>query len=203
MIIVATAFAKTTKGDACTLLGLKDQQKGNFLSFSDYFAHVVQFILPDPLSKVLSPKSRPSFKLTAEVIKDQLFKERLGETMLSWQRVGQFQDESSRQLGTLYWLDMLVKPGIKKLAQQRSKEINRARREELNLLLLRQIYLTRKLVILGQSNQLGELQHVHLLIERWYAKECEKVQHQSRVDEFQSSRVMKSLLSILMSFTRQ
>ena len=80
----------------------------------------------------------------------------------------------------------MVKPGIRKLAIQRSKEINTERREELNLLLLRQVYLTRKLQ-LGQQHRLGELIAVHLLIERWYSRECEKVQHQARVDEFQNN----------------
>ena len=36
---------------------------------------------------------------------------------------------------------MLVKPGIRKIALERSKEINKSRREELNLLLLRHVYL--------------------------------------------------------------
>ena len=40
---------------------------------------------------------------------------------------------------------------------------------------------------MGHLYQLGELQSVHLLIERWYSKECENVQHQSRVNEFQSN----------------
>ena len=75
--------------------------------------------------------------------------------MMSWQRVRDFQEDSFRQLGTLDWWEMIVKPGIRKLGQVRSKEINQARREELNLLLLRQSYLTRKIVCLGQLNQLG------------------------------------------------
>jgi hypothetical protein len=70
---------------------------------------------------------------------------------------------------------------------QRSKEINLARREALNQLMLRQIYLTRKITVLGLTHQLGELQAVHLLIDRWYNKESEKVQHQARVDEFQEN----------------
>ena len=157
------------------------------LAFSDHFAHVVQFILPDQLSKVLSPKSRPSFRLRAEVLKDSVFKYRLEESMKSWQRVRQFQSEDSREIGTLYWWEKLVKPGIRKIAMQRSKEINLARREALNLLMLRQIYLTRKITVLGLTDQLGELQAVHLLIDRWYNKESEKVQHQARVDEFQEN----------------
>ena len=107
--------------------------------------------------------------------------------MKCWQRVRQFQNENSRELGTLYWWEKLVKPGINKIALQRSKEINKARREELNLLLLRQLYLTRKLVLFGYGDQLGELQAVHLLIDRWYNKESEKIQHQSRVNEFQEN----------------
>ena len=157
------------------------------IAFSDHFAHVVQFILPDPLVKLLSPKSRPSFKLRAEVLQDQLFKERLAEAMVTWQRVRRYQDGEDSQLGILYWWDMLVKPGMRKLAQQRSKEINMARRGELNLLLLRQSYLTHKIASLGQSGKLGELKSVHLLIELWYSKECQKVQHQSRIEEFQSN----------------
>ena len=106
--------------------------------------------------------------------------------MLSWQRVRQFQGEDRRQLGTLYALEMLVKPGIRQLGLQRTKEINTARKEEMNLLLLRQLYLTRKLQQ-GQTFRLGELKTVHLLIERWYNRECEKVQKQSRADEFQTN----------------
>ena len=60
------------------------------------------------------------------------------------------------------------------------------KREELNLLLLRQRYLKIKLQQ-GQHTCLGELKLVHLLIERYYTQESEKVQHQSRVKEFQES----------------
>ena len=86
--------------------------------------------------------------------KDQLFKERLEDEMSSWQRVREFQDRESRQLGILFWWEYMVKPGIRKPAIQRSKEINTERREELNLLLLRQVYHTRKLQ-LGQQQTWG------------------------------------------------
>ena len=132
------------------------------------------------------PTSRPSFRLKADVIKDQEFQSRLSEAMTSWQRVRDFQDKDSRQLGVLVWWESLVKPGIRKIAIQRSKELNMCRREEMNLLLLRQTYLTRK-IQKGQTYRLGELNTVHILMERWYSKECEKVQHQSRIVEFQMS----------------
>ena len=44
----------------------------------------------------------------------------------------------------LLWWEYTVKPGIKKLAIDRGKEINKDKRSELNLILLRQGYLTRK-----------------------------------------------------------
>ena len=156
------------------------------LAFSDHFAHLVQFILPNKMARILSPKTRPSFRLKAEVISDSVFKERLGKAMISWQRVREFQDKESKKLGVLFWWEKLVKPGIRKIAIQRSKEMNIARKEELNLLMLRQLFLTRKLQN-GQVHRLGELQAVHLLIEEWYRMECKKVQHQARVEEFQSS----------------
>ena len=148
------------------------------LAFSDHFAHLVQFILPNKMARILSPKTRPSFRLKADVISDSVFKERLGKAMILWQRVREFQDKESKKL--------LVKPGIRKIAIQRSKEMNIARKEELNLLMLRQLFLTRKLQN-GQVHRLGELQAVHLLIEEWYRMEYKKVQNQARVEEFQSS----------------
>ena len=47
------------------------------VAFSDHFAHVVEFMVPDNFSYILSPKCRPSFKDRAEVIRDLVFKERL------------------------------------------------------------------------------------------------------------------------------
>ena len=156
------------------------------LAFSDHFAHVVEFLLPDNFSFYISPKSRPSFRLRAEVIQDQVFKERLAASMEMWERVMSFQENEEHSIvsGILSWWELLVKPGIRKLALDRTKEMFLARKEVLNLLLIRQAYLTRKLQ-LGMNSMLGELKKVHLLIESWYQKESEKVQHQSRLDEFQ------------------
>ena len=46
-------------------------------------------------------------------------------------------------LEVMQWWEILVKPGIKKLAIKRSKEINQEKRGEINLLLLQQAYLSR------------------------------------------------------------
>ena len=108
--------------------------------------------------------------------------------MQMWERVRSFQGEGEegQKLGTLMWWEHMVKPGIKKLALDRTKELNKSKKEELNLFLITQAYLTKKLQQ-GQQSRLGELKKIHLLIERWYRKESEKIQHQSRVMEFQHS----------------
>ena len=80
------------------------------------------------------------------------------------------------------WWELIVKPGIKKLAIQRSKEINREKRGQLNLLLLRQSYLARKLME-GEFSQYTELRCVQVDIEEWYQHESEKVLLQSRTYE--------------------
>ena len=148
------------------------------LAFSDHFGFLVKYELPDILSRAFCPRSRHSFRLRAEVIKDSVFKSRLKDSMLTWQSIRGF------GLDTILWWEKVVKPGVKKLGIQRSKEQNKEKREALNLLLLRQCYLTMK-VQQGLSYNLSELKTVHILIEQWYSRESEKVQHQARVNEFQ------------------
>ena len=53
------------------------------LAFSDHLAHIVKISLPDPLARIISPKSRPTFKLKSEVIMDNLFQAKLEEAMES------------------------------------------------------------------------------------------------------------------------
>ena len=150
------------------------------LAFSDHLGHLVRMVLPDILSRAFCPKSRPSFRLTSEVIKDRVFQNWLEESMISWQSLRGY------GLDTLVWWEQVVKPGIRKLGIKRSKELNMEKRESLNLLMLRQCYLTRK-IQLGMTSQLSELKTIHIQIEHWYQKESEKIQHQSRVKEFQNS----------------
>ena len=95
------------------------------LAFSDHFAHIVVFGIPDMVSKIFSPKARPNFKLRAEVINDATFQERIKEHMVNWERVRQFQTNNS---GNLIWWEKLVKPGIWRIAKERSKEISKEKK---------------------------------------------------------------------------
>ena len=90
-------------------------------------------------------------------------------------------------LPELSWWDMIVKPGIRRIAMERSKQINDSRRSQLNILLLRQAYLVRKIQNFQWDNLLAELFEIQLNIQTWYQSLSEKIQHQSRVDEYQVS----------------
>jgi hypothetical protein len=79
-----------------------------------------------------------------------------------------------------------VKPGIKKLAMLRGRHLNKINKETLNLLLVRQAYLNKK-VKLGNLLMLGELHAVHHQIQLWFQKFCDKIKDQSRSTEFQTN----------------
>ena len=88
----------------------------------------------------------------------------------------------------LTWWEVMVKPGIRKLALERTKEVNKERRSHLNLLMMRQSYLSRK-IQQGSTDRgsLAALKETQLRIRDWFSKEVEKVKHQSRVDDVQNS----------------
>ena len=96
------------------------------IALSDHMAYIINFSLPPQAAKMLSPRSRPQFKTRPEVICDSVFQEHLSDSMADWQEV--------RDLGleVLQWWELLVKPGIRKLALKRSKQINREKKGELN-----------------------------------------------------------------------
>ena len=104
--------------------------------------------------------------------------------MLDWQEI--------KQLGleVLLWWESVVKPGIKKLAIQRSKELNKEKKGELNILLIRQAYLGKKLLN-GDFSQYAELRAVQVAIDEWYQKQSAKILLQSRSQEVSSSEKVR------------
>ena len=154
------------------------------VAFSDHLVHVVQLAIPDPLGKISSPKSRPFFKTRPEIIRDKLFKQQLKAAMLKWQEV------RLRGLHVLAWWELIVKPGIKRLAITRSKEVKKQQRRELNMLLLKQVYYTKKLQA-GEVNKLGQLREIQAEILEWYEEESRKIVIQSRVEDVQQSEKVR------------
>ena len=93
-------------------------------------------------------------------------------------------------LRVLLWWEIIFKPGIRKLAMVRTKQINQGKRSSLNLLLLRQSYLMKKIKHSGQDLwriKLPELITVQSQIQTWYQEQSQRIQHQTRVNEFQIS----------------
>ena len=175
-----------TRIDRCYLFGSLHPYSAQYTSvaFSDHLSHIVTVKLPATFLRSVSPKSRPLFKTRPEIVKDPVFRARLRHSMNEWNQVKQF------GVPILTWWEVLVKPGLRKLAIERSKEINKERRQYLNLLMLRQTHLCRKLRS-GEAASLVYLREVQLKIVDWFAQEVEKVKHQSRVDDVQQSEKVR------------
>ena len=154
------------------------------LAFSDHQALVVKVCIPNLKDKLKCPKSKPRFKASPEVIKDQIFKERLTEKFASWI------DIKNAGLSILDWWEIIVKPGIKSLLIQRGKEINKHKAGQLNLLLLRQSYLVRKLQN-GAFDKIVELKMVQQEIQDWYSKQSEKIKIQAKCEEINSAESVR------------
>ena len=93
-------------------------------------------------------------------------------------------------MAILPWWEIYVKPGIRRMSIQWSKELNKQRRNELNLLLLSQVYLTNKLQA-GEEGRLGDLREIQEKIKIWYQDESKKIVVQSRVDDVQYSEKVR------------
>ena len=152
------------------------------VAFSDHFSHLISIKLPVPVSKKLSPKSRPFFKTRPEIVQDRVFKSRLEKSMKEWEEIRGF------GVPILTWWEVLVKPGIRKIALDRTKEVNKERRSYLNLLMMRQSHLSKK-IQQGSTyrGSLAALKETQLRIRDWFSKEVERVKHQSRVNDVQNS----------------
>ena len=151
------------------------------VAFSDHLALIIKIKLPENMSKLISPKSRPLFKSKPIVIQDKTFQTRLKSNFVLWKEIRKLTN-----INILTWWELVVKPGIKKLLIERGQEINRERTGELNILLIRQSYLVRKLQ-LGKTHLLSELKFVQAEIMKWHNIECEKVKLQFRSDEINST----------------
>ena len=92
--------------------------------------------------------------------------------MVKWKEV------KTRGLDVLLWWENVVKPGVKKIAQKCSRDMNREKFELLNLLRLRQSYLHRKMIS-GEMWRRNELLKINRSINTWYENECEKIKFQS------------------------
>ena len=109
------------------------------------------------------------------MVLDKVFKERLSYEMQDWVKV------KERGLAILPWWEVVVIPGIRRLAIDRGKEQKKCKRSRLNCLLMKRIYFTKEL------EMLGKLKEVKAEICEWFESESRKIILQSRVDDVQQS----------------
>ena len=83
-----------------------------------------------------------------------------------------------------------MKPGIRRLAITRSKELYKQKRSELNCLQMKQSYYTRELQAV-KVDRLGVLNDIKARIGEWYERESNKVILQSRVEDVQQSEKVR------------
>ena len=149
------------------------------VAFSDHHALVMKFTLPDSLTDIIPPKSCHLFEANPSVVKDSLFKDRLKDKFALWKSV-------QANMGIMVGWEHLVKPGIKKLLMERGRELKRENRGKLNLLLIRQAFLVKK-IHGGCLDRIREHKEVQMRINAWYEEENRKVKLQSRIDDTNNS----------------
>ena len=128
------------------------------VAFSDHLSYVTKVTLPDNQQKMLSPKVKPFYKTSPDVVQDTMFKTWLQEAMEDWK-------EAKESIPILTWWEHIVKPGIRSLAMARSRMINQERRRELNSLMIQQSFLTKEIQA-GDQDLLGELWDLQRSLQR-------------------------------------
>ena len=148
------------------------------VAFSDHFALITKVKVPNQICKMVCPKSRPIYKITDEVARDSKFQASVKSAMDEWICV------KDNGLNIFQWWDLICKPGIRRIAMERSKSLSHERKSLLNLLLLRQTYLVNKIrnsSDIHWSTYLAQLSSVQTNIQDWYFQAAEKVKVQSQV----------------------
>ena len=138
------------------------------ISFSDHLSQRLIYTLPSPLDRQVAPKSKSQFKIPPEVVNDPDFKEKLSQNIDTWNQV------LEAGADPMTWWQHLVKKGILQLAREHKREMNKERQGQLNLLLVRQAYLTSKL-LKGDLSYYTALEEVKLRISKWFHAESEKI----------------------------
>ena len=155
------------------------------LAFSDHLGLLTEIEVPFIIERSCQIYGSSSFKIRNNVACDSFFKTSVASSMIKWKEMKEF------GLDTLTWWELVVKPGIRKIAEARSREMKKERRGQLNMLFIRQAYFVKKL----QKNNCVTL-HTGLnltksLICDWYEEESKKIQIQSRREEFAPSEVTR------------
>ena len=119
------------------------------------------------------------------MIKDFKFQKSLKEHLIIWSQV-----KEETNLTNLQCWELIVKPNIKKLLIHSDREMRIERNGELNLLLIHQCYLVKK-VQSGDLTHLCQLKIVQSKISKWYDEVCAKVKVQSKCEEIDAADTVR------------
>ena len=155
------------------------------LAFSDHLGLLTEVMVPFSLKRDCFSYGPRSFKIRNNVASDPLFKISVADSMIQWKKI------KEGGLDVLTWWELVVKPGIRKIAGTRSREMNKERRGHLNMLFIRQAYLMKKLQLDNCVSLQAQLNSTQSLICNWYEEESKKIQIQSRRDEFSPSEATR------------
>ena len=123
-------------------------------AFSDHFGLLTEVTVPFKVSRQNSGGGCSRFKIKNEVACDHIFKASVATEMQKWKEL------RDSDLDILTWWELLVKPGIKRLAIDRAREIRYEKRGELNMLMIRQAYTVKKLKASSCVQLLTELKYI-------------------------------------------
>ena len=156
-------------------------------SFSDHFGLITKIKLPFKLHFKYIPRHPPSCKISNEVARDPFFQNEVTESMVEWRKI------LSQGLDELTWWELVVKPGLRNIGVKRKRELRKEHRGKLNLLLIRQAYLVKKLEQSYTRNiqVYTDLKQVQKKVNDWYSRESKKIQDQCRKDEFLSAETTR------------
>ena len=135
-------------------------------SLSDHMALVCSYHVPEG-KDIRSPKIKPYQKICEEVAKDKVFNIRLKHCVEGIMSARENKDPQ------ITW-EKMIKPSIKKLARQRTKELKEEKRGRLNVLNHLQGRATAKLHA-GDMEALNELKIVQNEIKNFYENEAKKI----------------------------
>ena len=121
------------------------------------------------------------FKIKNDIACDPEFKKSVAAEMCKWKQIRDF------GLDVMTWWELVVKPGIRNIAIERSREVSIKKSGELNMLFIKQACAVKKLQSSISVKHLADLKYIQSLISNWYEDQSKKIQVQSRKDEFSCS----------------
>ena len=181
--------AGATRIDRCYFWGDLKTEEAKYcaISFSDHLAHIVNFGIKNEPNLKDSPRKRSIYKIKHWLVKDAIFREMIRSKFDCWLDMKEY-------FSPVYLWEEVIKPGIKKIAIAREKQINKERKQELEAL---QLKLDFHLSNLKDSNDQSYSDHLTSYelakknLHDFYQKRAKIILYQNRAEIFEMSDTTK------------